>query len=265
MSTLAVEEPVLRMSGHPLQRCGAWAVALLAGRDHPGEVTDTDVESVAKRIAGDVVRAATCAKDSPAYDWWKVLFALYPNSKATHAGRERDRAKLLPEISAMFAPDPADARPLLPCTFCAQGCGTAWTKQNLPMFDSDKFLNNLPPGVPGWPVCRACRLALWALPYGAWVTAGSATVLTCDDSAVERAFVIYNVRQAGRIRQLGFTGLSAQAGPETVTLRALREHADRSGAAATLWTFKNDNQFGYMKAGVKSDDKETTLRDTPFI
>lgn len=238
--------PVLRMSEHPLQRCGAWAVALLADRDDPERVTAEDAERVSEQVAADVVTAATTAKDSAAYDWWKVLFALYPNSKATHAGRERDGAKLLVEIRAHFAPDPAGAA-LLPCTFCEMPCGTVWAKSVMPMFDSVRALNTLPPGVPGWPVCRACRLALWALPYGAWVTAGSAIVLTCEDPLVERAFCVRNVLRAGRVRQLGFTGLPAGAGPEAVTLRALREHADPSGAAAALWMFKNDNQEPWLR------------------
>jgi CRISPR-associated protein Cst1 len=246
MSTPTMNGPVLRLTDHPLQRCGSWAVALLADRDHPAQVTAQDVERVAERVAAEVVVAATTDKDSAAYDWWKVLFALYPNSKPTHAQRERDPVKLLPEIKALFAADRADGR-LQPCTFCEQSCQAVWAKSVMPLFDSQKALNNLPPGVPGWPVCRACRLTLWALPYGAWVTAGSATVLTCDDPTVERAFVTRNVLRAGKIRQLGFKGLPASAGPEAVTLRALREHADTSGAAATLWTFKNDNQEPWLR------------------
>jgi CRISPR-associated protein Cst1 len=236
----------LHLSGHPLQRCGAWSVALLVGRAHPDEVTEADLDNVAERVSVDVVRAATAAKDSAAYGWWKVLFALYPNAKPTHALRERDVAKLRPEIDALFATDLPSAQ-VHPCTFCAQPCGAVWSKAYLPMFDSHNALNNLPPGIAGWPVCRGCRLALWALPYGAWVTAGSATALTCDDPAIERSFCEQNVLRADRIRQLGFEGLPASAGPEAVTLRALREHADHPGASAALWMFKNDNQEPWLR------------------
>lgn len=246
VTSATVAEPVLMPSGHPLQRCGVWAVTLMAGGDRPETVTEDDMERVVERLVEDIVTAATAPKDSVSYDWWKVLFALYPNSKPTHAKRSRDRAVLYPQVAELFAPDPMGA-PLLPCTFCARPSGTVWTKTNLPMFESERALNTLPPGVPGWPVCRACRVALWAMPYGAWVTQGSATVLTCDDTAVEQEFATRNLVRAGRIRQLGFAGLKAGAGPEAVVVRALREHAADSGGACTLWTFKNDNQEPWLR------------------
>ncbi|WP_433334995.1 hypothetical protein [Spirillospora sp. CA-294931] len=245
MTTPVVGDQALVLSGHPLQRCGGWALTLLAGRDDAGSVSAADIEDVAERVIDDVVAAATAAKDSPTYDWWKVLFALYPNSKPTHAKRPRESAVLRESVAELFAPD--DPRsPLLPCTFCSRWCGTLWSKSVLPMFESIRALNTLPPGVAGWPICRACRVALWALPYAAWVTAGSATVLTCDDPAVERDFAMKNVQRSGRIRQLGFVSLPAGRGPEAVVLQALREHAGDAGGATTLWAFKNDNQEPWL-------------------
>ncbi|HEU0087550.1 MAG TPA: hypothetical protein VFQ77_07850 [Pseudonocardiaceae bacterium] len=62
----------LELTGHPVQRCGAWAVTLLAGREHPNEVSTNDLESMAGQLVNDVVRAATAAQGSEHYDWWKV-------------------------------------------------------------------------------------------------------------------------------------------------------------------------------------------------
>src|SRR5690606_37609803 len=136
-------------SGHPLQRCGVWAVTLMAGGDRPETVTENDLERVVERLVDDIVTAATAPKDSVSYDWWKVLFALYPNSKPTHAKRPREPAMLYPQVAELFAPDPMGAPPL-PCTFCTRPSGTVWTKTNLPMFESERALNTLPPGIPGW-------------------------------------------------------------------------------------------------------------------
>jgi CRISPR-associated protein Cst1 len=122
-----------------------------------------------------------------------------------------------------------------------------WGKDKLPMFDSLKAVNTLPPGLPGWPVCRGCRIAMWALPYGAWVTAGAATVMTCPDDQVERRFVQQNLLRALRIQQAGFSRLPADASAETVTLEALREHGRAGNAGATLWMFKNDNQDAWLR------------------
>ncbi|GLW64294.1 hypothetical protein Arub01_25380 [Actinomadura rubrobrunea] len=244
--TLVAPREELRLSGHPVQHCGVWTVTLMAGRERPEAVTPADLDAVAGRVVDDVVTAATADNTSAAYDWWKVLFALYPNSKPTHATRSRDRAVLLPQVKALFDADEPGARPL-PCTFCESPCGTLWSKSELPLFESARALNVLPPGTAGWPVCRGCRVALWALPYGAWVTQGSATVLTCDDENIERRYAATNLRRADRIRQLGFEGLPADAGPEAVALEALREHAGDVGGAATLWTFKNDNQDPWLR------------------
>ncbi|MEO3807204.1 hypothetical protein [Nonomuraea sp. B1E8] len=236
----------LRLTEHPLQRCGAWAVAVLAGCDRIEDVTAELLDGVVRRVVDDVVEAATARPDTGAYDWWKVLFALYPNSKPTHAKREKDRTVLTGEMLRLFAPDDAEGAGRS-CTFCGERCAVLWAKSTLPMFDSIRALNTLPPGAAGWPVCRGCRVALWALPYGAWVTAGSATVLMCDSPQVERQFTIRNVRRAGRIRQSGFNGLPAMAGPEAVTLQALREHANDAPAATSLWIFKNDNQEPWLR------------------
>lgn len=236
----------LELTGHPLQRCGAWAVTLLAHRAHPDEVSTDDLDSVAHRLVDDVVQAATAAKDSAAYDWWKVLFALYPNSKATHSGRPKDADALRPRIAELFAIDSLSAR-LRPCTFCGSPSSVLWTKTNLPMFDTDHAVNTLPPGSAGWPVCRACRIAMWALPYGARVTAGSATVLTCEDAYVERKFAQRNLIRADRIRQVGFAGLPADASPEAVTLAVLGDPAVSRLVGTTLWMFKNDNQDPWLR------------------
>jgi CRISPR-associated protein Cst1 len=247
VSILAADGAGLTATSHPLQRAGARAVAVLADRTAAQEVTGADLDAVAARLVEDVTTAATAPKDSAAYDWWKVLFALYPNSKATHSKRSRDREVLRPEITALFVPDLPDS-PTWPCTFCGTPASVVWTKSTLPMFDTNKALNTLPPGVVGWPVCRGCRIAAWALPYGAWVTAGSATVLSCEQDAAEREFSARNVLRAKRIMQLGFGGLKeAGARPETVVLRALKALGPDLPAAATLWSFKNDNQEPWLR------------------
>lgn len=244
--TAATATAPLRLTGHPLQRCGARAVAVLAGSAGPGQVTPADLDEVAGRLTGDVVRAATADKNAAAYDWWKVLYALFPNSPATHSKRPRDAGKLREPVAQLFAADPAGS-PVSPCAFCGQPAGTLWGKDRLPMFDSPNAVNTLPPGLAGWPACRACRIAMWALPYGAWVTAGSATVLTCADEAVERRFATRNVRRARQIQQLGFTSLPADACAESVTLGALRVLAGDSRAGSTLWAFKNGNQDAWLR------------------
>ncbi|MEU3498436.1 hypothetical protein ABZ747_33705 [Kitasatospora cineracea] len=238
---------VLTVSGHPLQRAGAWAVAILADCRTPEEVGPGNLDAVVAMLVADVVAAATAPKDASRYDWWKVLFALYPNSKATHSKRPSDAQVLRPAVEELFAPDAdAEGGPSWPCTFCAAPSAVVWSKSNLPLFDTSKALNNLPPKLAGWPVCRGCRVAMWALPYGAWVTAGSATVLSCESPDAEREFARRNVRRARKVMQTGFNGLQAGAKPEAVVLAALRD-AGSGLCASTLWSFKNDNQEPWLR------------------
>ncbi|WP_256104349.1 hypothetical protein [Streptomyces sp. ODS05-4] len=248
-AALAPVNEALAITGHPLQRAGAWAVAVMAGKESAAEVDAEALKLTADRIVDDVCRAATAPKGSAAYDWWKVLFALYPNSKATHSKRSGDASVLRPAIAEFFAAETLAAGGGRTCTFCGGAASVVWAKSNLPLFDSSKALNTLPPGTPGWPVCQGCRVAIWALPYGAWVTAGSATVLSCEVEDAERAFAERNVRRARRVMQLGFDGvhrLEAGARPELVALRAVRAcRAELS--ASTLWTFKNDNQEPWLR------------------
>jgi len=244
--TISTAAASLVLTGHPLQRCGARAVAELAEVSDADHVTPDALDAVADVLTTMIVEAAAAHHDAVAYDWWKVLFALYPNSPATHSRRSRDKRELKVVIGQLFAADwEGECSP--PCAFCGQPAATVWGKDKLPMFDSLKAVNTLPPGLPGWPVCRACRIAMWALPYGAWVTAGSATVLSCPQDEVERRFVQKNVARARRIQMLGFTALSANASPETVTLGALRAHGGRAAVGTTLWMFKNDNQEAWLR------------------
>ncbi|MFB7673409.1 hypothetical protein ACFC26_18570 [Kitasatospora purpeofusca] len=221
-------------------------MTVLADRDAPGRVGEADLEAVSAALVADVVAAATAPKGTSRYDWWKVLFALYPNSKATHSKRTSDPAVLRPDIENLFAPDRPEEGRSLPCTFCGAGATAVWAKSNLPLFDTSKALNTLPPGVAGWPVCRGCRIAMWALPYGAWVTAGSATVLSCENDTAQLDFARRNVRRARRVMNAGFTGMPATARPETVVLAALRD-ASEGLCATTLWSFKNDNQDPWLR------------------
>ncbi|MEU0805513.1 hypothetical protein [Streptomyces sp. NPDC005970] len=237
------------LTTHPVQRAGAWAVAVLAGRGAPEEVSRADLEKVVGRVVEDVCAAAVAGKDTPAYDWWKVLFSQYPNSKATHSKRSRNRDVLRPEVEGLFAPDSMTDVPsaVYGCTFCGRLASVVWTKTVLPMFDTSKALNTLPPRVAGWPVCWGCRVAAWALPYGAWVTAGSATVLTCEEPSAERVFAARMVQRAQRVIQAGFASLPATAHPERVVAMALRRLGPGLPSTAVLWTFKNDNQEPWLR------------------
>ncbi|MGW5353375.1 hypothetical protein ACWERV_23050 [Streptomyces sp. NPDC004031] len=243
MSTVhsRVDVSPLQRTGHPVQSAGAWALAVMADREEPEHVTGADLDRLCERILTDACTAgASTDPESPAYAWWKVLAALYPNSKVTHNRRQRDPAVLRAELAPSFAPDDSVSGEAWPCTYCHTPTTHLWGKTMLPGVDSARFLNNLPGWLAGWPVCRACRLSVWALPYGAWATAGSVTALTAERPEVERAFAAANVRRAERIMRSGFGGPVPRGGAH---LRAVRSAEDVTGLCGlTLYEMRNDNQ-----------------------
>ena len=50
----ALTSPPLQLTSHPIQRTGAWAVAVLANRPHPTQVTSDDLTRVRDRIVIDL-------------------------------------------------------------------------------------------------------------------------------------------------------------------------------------------------------------------
>jgi CRISPR-associated protein Cst1 len=244
-------KPVLTASAHPIQACGAWSVAVLADRPSPQQVTPADLDVVAARITEDLYRAATAPKDDAGagYAWWREIFMQYPNSTPAHTNRGKKQPSVLrDEIAAMLAPAlPGRAAACYRCTFCRQDADILWSKANLPMFDTHRYINNLPPGLAGWPVCRPCRVAMWAVLYGAWLEGGHAVVLECSNFDVQRAFTAANVKRTAQLHSLDRGKLPAGA-PELVLLRALVRHAQEVPASARLISFRSDNQEPRMSA-----------------
>ncbi|WP_320064954.1 hypothetical protein [Micromonospora sp. RTGN7] len=63
MTVVAPARPALASTTHPLQSCGAWAVAVLAGRSDPGDVTPEDLDTVAAALVDDIVERAKLLAD----------------------------------------------------------------------------------------------------------------------------------------------------------------------------------------------------------
>lgn len=231
----------LPRTGHPVQSAGAWALAVMARHQTPEEVTVAELDTLCRRIVADACAAGAATPESPAYDWWKVLAALYPNSKIAHNGRPRDPAVLREQLLPFFAPDDPAGGAAWPCTYCHTPAAHVWGKTMLPVVDSTRYVNNLPNRrIAGWPVCRACRISAWAFPYGAWAAPGSVTALTAERHEIERTFAAANVRRATRIMRDGFGGRVPRGGAH---LRAMRSAAGVTGLSAiNLYEMRNDNQ-----------------------
>lgn len=231
---------VLVLTSHPFQRAGAWTVACLAGRDHPDRVTEADLDAAVERIVADEVMAAVVDKGAAGYGWWKVMFNFFPNSATTHATRAHDPDVLARSMRALFEPDDT-ASETWPCVYCGQQAGAVWGKTGLQLVASERLLNTTPPGVAGWPVCRPCRVAARALPYGSALAPAVATVLAASDEEVERAFVADCWRANRSMLAAGAQDVPGRSeSPEAAVVRVVRS-LPRARGDGTLWTFKNAN------------------------
>jgi CRISPR-associated protein Cst1 len=167
----------VKLTPFPFQRVGAHAAAAIAGKPAPDALTADDLDAVVKTIVGDCAAAAAAAKDGPGYAWWKVLFACFPNSPATHAARARwGDTGIRDRLEALFAPD---AEVTGPCDMCGEPAAQRWGKGLRPLAASAKYINNGPVR----PLCRECRICMWTLPYGS--ASNGKLVITAESGATK--------------------------------------------------------------------------------
>ncbi|MCZ1012260.1 hypothetical protein [Streptomyces lydicus] len=182
------------LAPHPLQRSGAWAAALMADRTHPHHVTTADLDSLAERIAADCDRSGHLSKDEPGWAWLVRLAGMYPQSPPVHPSRSKSTRPIGPRVRDFLGPDPdpsqvqASGQEVWPCFLCgAAGASIRWGKDRFPLSDSTSHLNNSVVYGGGYPLCRGCRVALWALPYGTAAAGHENQTVTGFDDTLEAA------------------------------------------------------------------------------
>lgn len=176
----------MQLTHHPFQRIGAHAAAALAGRRDCTELTAADLDRVAARIAADADRASRAVKDGPDWAWYVRLAAMYPQSPPTLPRRAvfaADGRSVHDDVLAQFEPDAPDAAE--PCWACGKAASVRWGKSHWPLLESARYYNT---SRGGQPCCRECRIAVWALAYGAGGNGGRVvTVGAFTDPLLEAA------------------------------------------------------------------------------
>lgn len=230
----------LVLTPHPLQRVGAAAVAHLAGRAHIDDVTWEDLDRVSVRIQHDAVRAAAAGKDQPGSWWQRAMGATFPNSPATHPGRaKRDVAA---ELAVILDGPSHVAEDRVPCALCGRDAQRLVGKDHFALAASIKYRNTTARGVGGWPLCRPCLVAGWALPYGAAFVRGQLVALDSVSSELLMDLAgesVHYATQAGTIASAPRLGL---ANPATIALRALRTYGGRQRTGVNVLVLRNDNR-----------------------
>ncbi|MFB8236301.1 hypothetical protein ACFC58_07075 [Kitasatospora purpeofusca] len=236
------------LSPHPFQRSGAWTAALLAGVAHPGRLRNEHLDRLAARIADDCERAGRLATGEPGWAWLVRLAGMYPQSPPVHPSRAKYPQPIGTRVLEFLGPDPdpeavvRQGGRVWPCWMCqVPGASIRWGKDRLPLADSAQHINSTAVYGGGHPLCRRCRIALWALPYGTATTAGAmnATV-RCWNEAGERAAATAFLAVSEQALSEGWTSWRQGPAAEDVLWRLLAEHGDDQGLDVLRWS--NDNR-----------------------
>ncbi|MFB7375836.1 hypothetical protein ACFC6U_03130 [Kitasatospora purpeofusca] len=240
---------MLLLSHHPFQRSGAWAAALLAGLPHPGLLSGDGLDRVAARIAEDCERAGRLSKGEPGWAWLVRLAGMYPQSPPVHPSRARNPRPIGARVLDFLGPDPDPGHVaeqggrVWPCWMCySPNASIRWGKDKLPLADSAQHINNCAVYGGGYPLCRPCRIALWALPYGT-ATSGSALNVTvaCRDESSERAVTAAFLAVSERALAEGWTSWRQGPAAEDLLWQVIADRgADQGQLDVLRWS--NDNR-----------------------
>lgn len=136
------------LTPHPLQRVGAYALAVLAGVPDPHRLSDDGFNDASKRMADDAVRAALGGDTKvPAGFWLKCSLSFFPNSPMNHPsnGKKSDGA-IKDAVERWRAKPEEQSWPGVPCVLCGRDAVRFFGKLDVPLAESDAYRNNTPRG-----------------------------------------------------------------------------------------------------------------------
>lgn len=199
------------LTAHPLQRVGAYALAMLGRAVRPEALTPERFERAVKTIVSDATAAAlTRDTKSKRGFWLKCSHSFFPNSKMNHPGNGRKSDEVVREAVADWLSTPrTTTAPGAACVLCGRAAIGFYGKKDVPLAESDLYRNTTPRGHAGMALCRPCLWCFRALPYGCRQTGGPAIALHSWD---ERFMARTLSRQVERNRQLIAFGAAEPGG-----------------------------------------------------
>lgn len=224
------------LTHHPMQRLGAHAAATLAGRRHPDAVCDDDFDTVLSRVLTDADRAGAADRETPGWSWLARLSVMYPNSPVTHPVFRR-RPDRVERLAAAFEVDQSDAP--WRCCMCYQPASVRWSRSLLPLGSAATHINCTVGNVAGGdPICRACRIAIWCLPYAVMHRRTIWHIETMDPEA-----------EAAAARRAFDIAVEASTSAQAVDVDVVDYVADlrrAHGTEMTVASWTNDNRGAAM-------------------
>lgn len=264
----------VRLTAHPLQRVGAFALSSLVHRRpvglkqlaHPVELTEQDLRAANANMMRDLDRTTTIATSKePGGFWLGVSYLFWPNCPINTTNRKsllgqglKDKLaqwRTLPETDTFL-----DAR----CVLCDHPACGFYGKVDVPLLESSSYRNTTIPTHEGMALCRGCLLSFYALPYGCAIGGGRATALHSWDDDLLRALTKFQVDQT---RSQAVAGAPAGERPsyarQLAALSGLRGYEETVTDGVELMVFTNSNKEQDLAVHAMDQPSTEWIRDLP--
>lgn len=242
MSELSAEQSALRLSPHPLQRAGAFALTALAGVRVPDEVVGTMFGDATAKLTAAAVQAAL-VRDTKAEAGFllKCSYSLWPNSKMNHPRNKKLSDVEVTEAVRAWRTVPAPENwPEAGCALCDAAAVGFFGKSDIVLAESIAYRNTTPRGHAGLALCWPCVCSFHALPFGSHLSGGPSTIVHTWDERLAAHTARRQVHRNGLLITAGAKPASPK--PEVMALAALRGYEHRVTAGVELLVFTNNNQ-----------------------
>ncbi|MGH3936754.1 MAG: hypothetical protein ACRDS1_17530, partial [Pseudonocardiaceae bacterium] len=253
------------LTPHPLQRVGAFALAELAGVDHPDDLRPEEFDQAVRMMTQHLLGTAEVdnSKD-PGGFWLRVGSLLWPNSPIDPVYWGKRLPQQRRDRIAEWRVFPVrDRWPGVPCSLCGRAACGYYGKKDVPLGASPAYRNTTPRDHEGLALCLGCLSSLYALPYGCQIGRGRLAALHSWDETFLQGFV---VAQVGRTRREAMMSASATKPPpywrEVTALRHLRSHSQRLSAGVELIVFSNSNKVQVLDEHAMDQPLAEWLRST---
>lgn len=195
-------EPLV-LTAHPLQRCGAFAVAALAEVEHPRQVDQHRLAAVWRQLADALVKMADKADaKKPGAFWLSLSYMLWPNSKMNTSNRKRQSVEERRRATLGWRTvPPVEAWPGVPCVLCSRAACGFFGKVDVPLAPSSEYRNTTVPGHDGLALCVGCLASFYALPHGCLVHGGRLSVVHSWDEDFLSTDIHRQVRDTAMVAQ----------------------------------------------------------------
>jgi hypothetical protein len=253
------------LTAHPLQRVGAFALAELAGVEHPDQLSPEKFDAATSLMTQHLLSTVQVdnSKD-PGGFWLGASYLFWPNSPMNPTNRKKQSPQERRERIAEWRAIPDQTGwPGVPCSLCRRPACGYYGKVDVPLGASTAYRNTTPRDHAGLALCFACVSSFHALPYGCQIGGGRAAVVHSWDENFLQRFVRFQVVRTLQQATMGAgTATTSAYWREVAALRHLRNHSRRLAAGVELIVFSNSNKEQVLDEHAMEQPLAEWLRST---